>query len=89
MRAFDRKRYDILLRFVPDAHLEGLDAGKLRTAWEGPQQEEMQRIVAALKAALPTAQIEETGDRATLAYGSAGTVQLVREHGAWKIEDFD
>jgi hypothetical protein len=29
------------------------------------------------------------GDRATMAYGSGGTVQLVREHGAWKIEDFD
>jgi hypothetical protein len=89
LRAFERKRYDVLLRFVPDAHLEGLDAEKLKAAWEGAQQEEMQRIVAALRAALPTAQIEETGDRATLGYGSAGTVQLVREHGVWKIEDFD
>ena len=90
LRAFDQKRYDVMLRFVPDAHLDGLDSGKLRAAWENtPQKEEMQRITAALKAALSTAQFEETGDRATMAYGSGGTVQLVREHGAWKIEDFD
>ncbi len=50
---------------------------------------EMLRITSALRAALPTAQFEEIGDRATMAYGSGGTVQLVREHGAWKIEDFD
>jgi len=89
LRAFERKRYDVMLRFVPDSHLEGLDESKLRAAWEGPQKEEMQRITAALRAALPTAQFEEIGDRATMAYGSGGTVQLVREHGAWKIEDFD
>jgi hypothetical protein len=89
LRAFERKRYDVMMRFVPDAHLEGLDEAKLRAAWEGTQKEEMQRITAALRAALPTAQFEEIGDRATMAYGSGGTVQLLREHGAWKIEDFD
>ena len=39
-------------------------------------------------ASLPAATIEETGERATMPYG-AGTMQLVREHGLWKIEDFD
>jgi len=89
LRAFDQKRYDVMLRFVPDAHLDGLDTVKLKAAWEGPQREEMLRITAALKAALPTAQFEETGDRATMSYGTGGTVQLVRQHGGWKIEDFD
>jgi len=89
LRAFERKRYDVMLRFVPDGHLEGLDQQKLRAAWEGPQKEEMMRITAGLRAALPTAQIEEVGERATLPYGSGGRVQFVREHGAWKIEDFD
>jgi len=89
LRAFERKRYDVMLRFVPDSHMQGLDTEKLRAAWEGTQRDEMIRITAALRAALPTAQFEEIGDRATMAYGAAGTVQLVREHGAWKIEDFD
>jgi hypothetical protein len=90
LRAFDQKRWDVLVRFVPEAHLDGIDAAKLQAAWQTKEQaEEMQRITSAIRAALPTAAIEETGDRATMAYGAGGTVQLVREHGSWKIEDFD
>ncbi len=89
VRAFEARRYDVLMRFVPDAKLPGLDAKKLREAWEGSQKEEMQRIVPALKSALPTAGFEEVGDQATMPFGAVGTVQLVREHGIWKIEDFD
>src|SRR5262249_47477994 len=72
------------------AEMDGgeLTADKLRAAWEGPQKDEMIRITQALKAALPTATIEETGDVATMSYGSGGTVSLVREHGVWKIRDF-
>jgi hypothetical protein len=145
LRAFERKRYDVVLRYVPDADREGvvatvagpvaadmpapaasaapaasplpappalssappaptappvapgpkpspdsgeLTAEKLRAAWEGPQKKEMLEIVQALRAALPTATIEETGDVATMAYGSGGTVSFIRERGAWKIRDF-
>jgi hypothetical protein len=88
IRAVERKRYDVVLKFVPDAHKEGLDAAKLKAAWEGHDKEEIEQVVSALKQALPTASIEETGDRATMAHG-AGTMQLVRERGLWKIEDFD
>lgn len=130
LRAFDRKRYDVILRYVPDAEIEGiasvgdepaedategnpkasketgkeagkdsgaskppatssqLTADKLRAAWEGPQKEQIGRIVQAIKTALPNAQIEETGESASMAYGAGGTVAFVREHGAWKIRDF-
>jgi hypothetical protein len=88
VRAVERKRYDVVLKFVPDSHKEGLDAAKLKSAWEGHDKEEIEQVVSQLKLALPTATIEETGDRATMAYG-AGTMQLVRERGLWKIEDFD
>lgn len=88
VRALERRRYDVILRYVPDAHKEGLDVAKLRAAWEGPDKDEMAQVLAALKQTLPNASIEETGERATLAYG-AGTMQLVRERGLWKIEDFD
>jgi hypothetical protein len=88
VRALERKRYDILVRYVPDGHKEGLDAARLKAAWEGDDKDEMAQVLAALKQALPAASIEETGERATLPYG-AGTMQLVREHGVWKIEDFD
>lgn len=88
LRAFDNKRFDVLMRFVPDIKKEGLDAAKLKKAWEGEQKEEMERLTQALEAALPTARFERIGDRATMAYGAGGTVELVREHGAWKIEEF-
>ena len=88
VRAVERKRYDVVLKYVPDAHKEGLDPSKLKTAWEGHDKEEIEQVVANLKQALPAATIEETGDRATMSYGP-GTMHLVRERGLWKIEDFD
>jgi hypothetical protein len=122
LRAFERKRYDVILRFVPDAEKTGvlpgdepppalaapeagsttpnspaakadaattdITAEKLRKDWEGPQKEQMQRIVQAIRAALPTATIEETGDNAAMPYGAGGTVALMREHGVWKIREF-
>jgi hypothetical protein len=88
IRAVERKRYDIVMRYVPETHKEGLDPSKLQAAWEGHEKEEIEQVVAALKQALPAATIEETGERASMPYG-AGTMQLVREHGLWKIENFD
>jgi len=90
VRAIERKRYDVVMRYVPEGHLEGLDAAKLRAAWEGNERSEIEQVVAALRQALASASvaIEETGERATMPYGS-GTLQLVREHGLWKIENFD
>ena len=89
VRAFERSRYDVLLRFVPDAKKPGLDAKKLKETWEGSQKQDVQRIVSAVKSALPTATFEVVGDRATMPFGAVGTVQMVREHGVWKLEDFD
>ena len=90
VRAVERKRYDVVMRFVPESHVEGLDAAKLKAAWEGNERSEIEQVVAALRQALASASvaIEETGERATMPYGS-GTLQLVREHGLWKIENFD
>jgi hypothetical protein len=88
IRAFQNKRYDVLLRFVPDGKKEGLDEQKLKKAWEGEQKDEMERLTQALSAALPTARFERIGERATMSYGAGGSVELVREHGIWKIEEF-
>ena len=88
LRAYEHGRFDVLLRFVPSAQAQGLDAARLEKAWRGEQKAEMDRLTQALTAALPTARFELLGDRATMAYGAGGTVELVREDGAWKIEDF-
>lgn len=88
VRAFEAKRYDVLLRFVPEAERNGLTAEKLREAWEGVQKEEMQELVEGLKASLPTMKAERLANRATIAYGSQGTVELIEERGLWKIVNF-
>ena len=103
LRAHERKRYDVLLRYIPDADREGgapgpaagagaetseITAEQLRAAWEGAQREETERVLQALRAALPTATIEENGDTASMSYGSGGTVSFLRERGLWKIRDF-
>jgi hypothetical protein len=93
LRAYENRRYDVLLRFVPDRERTpeagpALDSTKLKRAFEGEQREELEQITQGLRAALPTAKIEMLGDRATMAYGTGSTVELVREHGAWKIEEF-
>jgi hypothetical protein len=103
LRAFERQRFDVIMRYVPDAEREGrpdalwgegdgkasggLTADKLKAAWTGDQKEYITSIVQAIKSALPTARIEETEDRAVMPYGAGGTVLFVRENGLWKIED--
>lgn len=94
LRAFERKRYDILMRFVPDAKksdgvMPPLDEERLRESWEGPQKEDMRRVTQGVAAALASQAIEESADHAALPYGGSGTLTLLREHGVWKIEKFE
>ena len=85
--AFKNRRYDVLLRFVPEAEREGLGVEELKRAWEGEERTELEALVSAVEANLPNGRLEVTGDRATLAFGAGGTVELVREGGLWKVED--
>ncbi len=101
LRAYDKKRYDVILRYVPDAEREGagtlgeidpgagsaLTADMLKASWEGPEKEQIENTMRAIKAALGTSPIEETGDSAAMAYGAGGVVALVREKGLWKVRD--
>jgi hypothetical protein len=88
VRAFDNQRYDVLLRFVPESKREGLSAEQLKSAWEGEQRQQIEQLTQALEASLPNLRVEVLGTRATVAYGAGGTVELVHELGAWRIEDF-
>jgi hypothetical protein len=103
LRAYERGRYEVILRYVPDAEREGtaealwgsaaaaptpLTAETLKAAWTGEQKEYIEGKIQAIKSALPTARIEQTESRAAMPYGAGGTVLLLRENGLWKIEDF-
>jgi len=88
VRAMERERYDVVLRMVPDADREGMTEERMREAWTGEGQEEIERLLENLRTSLD-APIEQVGDRATMPYGDRFTAQLVREDGVWKIEDPD
>jgi len=88
VRAMNRRRYEVVLRFVPDADREGMTVEHMQQAWEGEAREEIDRLLAALEANLDQP-IEVVGDRATMSYGESATVHFLREDGRWKIEDPD
>lgn len=90
VRAVERRRWDVVLRLVPEADREGMSAETLREHWEGDGREEIERLAAGIRAALDAGTpIEVSGDHAVLLWGGRFRAQLVREHGAWRIEDPD
>ncbi len=88
VRAIERKRYDIVLRFVPSKWADAMTVGKLKKQWEGKKREEVVAMIKLLKENLK-APIHRTGDRATMPYGEKSEVRFVLEEGIWKIEDPD
>ena len=86
VRALDGRRYDIVLRLVPDRYRAGLSADQLRVYWEGDRRKENAALLAQLRAAA-TAPIVEAGDEAHLPYPPGREVLLIREGGQWKVED--
>jgi hypothetical protein len=88
VRALDERRYDVVLRLVPNRYRAGLSTDKLRRYWEGGRKVENDALLARLRAALE-APIAEVGDEAHLPYPPDKEVRLVREAGQWKVEDPD
>ncbi len=88
VRAMERRRYDVVLALIPEADREGMTPERMRESWEGEGREEVERLLANLRAALDNP-IEEVGDRATMGYGDRFRVQFLREDGEWRIEDPD
>jgi len=88
VRSMERRRYDVVLGLIPEADREGMSEERMRETWEGEGREEVERLLANLRAALDDP-IEEVGDRATMSYGERFRVQFVREDGVWRIEDPD
>jgi hypothetical protein len=88
VRAIERRRYDVVLRFVPKRWATAMTVDKLRAQWEGGKRAELRRLHKNLKASLG-ALIEQSGDAATMPYGENFKVVFVREDGVWKIEDPD
>lgn len=90
VRAIEHRRWDVVLRLVPEADRESMTEEALRERWEGASSEEIQRLSEGIRAALDAdAPIEETGDHAVMPWGDRYRAQLVREGDTWRIEDPD
>jgi hypothetical protein len=86
VRALDARRYDVVLRLVPDRYRAGLSADRLRAFWESDHRDEHQELLARIRAAV-RGPLTETADEARLLVAPDGELRLVRESGQWKIED--
>ena len=88
VRAVELRRYDALLRLIPNRYRVGVSIDKLRDYWEGEHRADNQKVLQALRAHI-NAPIVETGDEARMPYDEATEVRFLREDGVWKIEDVD
>jgi len=84
VRALDARRYDVLLRLVPDRVRGGLTPERLRTFWEESDADVHRRLLAKVRTAV-SAPLVEAGDEAHAPLAEGGEVRLVREPGGWKI----
>lgn len=87
LRAYSLKRWDVLLRFVPDNYRKRMTVETIKTQFEGEAAEEIARMMAMIAANVDEP-INEQGNDARLRYGDSEVV-FVREERAWKIKDLD
>jgi hypothetical protein len=85
LRAMRARRYDAVLRFIPDADREGFTPDRLERNSSDPEREDIERVLSSLQQHLE-APIEIAGERATMPYAEQRRVSFVREGTNWKLE---
>lgn len=88
VRAIEARRWDVLLRLLPEADREATTEEGLRTMLAGEGEEALDHLAAGMRDALD-GDVEEHGDHATLPYGERYRVELVREGDVWCVADPD
>ena len=88
VRAAERKRWDVVLRFIPQRYRSTITAASLKDRWEGDHAAELRRQLEAVRAHLDEP-MELAGDEARLPVGERKQAKLVREEGLWKIETLE
>lgn len=89
LRAYRLERWDVMLRFVPKAYAELMNADKMKSQFAGQERkEEMSQLMNMLEANLDEP-IDEQGNEARMRYGAGFEVKFVREDGRWRLRDLD
>lgn len=86
IKAVERRKYDVLMRFVPGAYAESMSPDTIREQFEHSPAtiDEMVELLRQNKDNL----IKSQGSRAWMEYGQF-RIDFVKEDGAWKVEDPD
>ncbi len=88
IRALTRRRYKILLRFVPRKWRKVMTVKDMQRLFSKKQIEATRQLIRNLRANVEN-KIEVKGDEAEMLYGDSYKVQFLREDGVWKIVDAD
>lgn len=87
VRAYSLKRWDVMLRFVPNAYRDRMTAEMIKKQFEGPRKLAMMEMMDNLRVNLnaPVSDMQR-GNEARLRYGESHEVELIRQQGLWKIK---
>lgn len=88
LRAYKLKRWDVMLRFVPNKYRTRMNAEKVQNQFHGPNREDVASMMHMLEANIDEP-IQDKGNEARMRYGDRYEVKFVREEGQWKIQDLD
>jgi hypothetical protein len=88
VRAMERRRYAIVLKFVPNQWARVMTVKDIQRLFSKEQMEPTEQLLRNLKANLAN-KIEVKGDEAFMLYGDRFQVKFLREDGIWKIVDAD
>ena len=88
VRAVERKRWEVVLRFIPQRFRSTITADSLKERWEGAGAGELKAQLVVVKAHLDEP-MELAADEARLPVGERKQVKLVREEGVWRVETLE
>ncbi len=87
LRAIDLRRWDVVLRFVPNEYRKHMSEANVRDEFEGKESREENSTMRRLLKANLDNHIDQQGDSARMPFGDRYEVRFRREDGVWKIED--
>jgi len=88
VRAYQARRWDVMLRYVPKRYRERMDADTMRRQFDGEQRDEMAELMKKIAAHLDEP-ITVHGAEARMGYDERYEVVFRREEDGWKIADLD
>lgn len=86
VRAYQNKRWEIMLRFVPTKYRERMTEEMIKKQFEGPRKAAMFEMMENLRVNIKSPiSNKQKGNHVKLRYGEEYEVELVREQGVWKV----